>query len=986
MRGGIIFKAMRAITCIALSLSATIAVAQQFPIRNYSVNDGLTRNAVRAIHQDVTGRIWFATTDGLDRYDGAAFSHFTVAQGLSSDFINDIAEDSTGAIWIATNFTGLDRYHDGHFANFLVSPESPSAFSNSINKIFIDKVGRFWAATDGGFFLFNGSGFSPVDGPTTVIAIAEDNNGTIWVGTTNGLMKLAGTPGDFRLEPAIASIEVSALTCDRDGILWVGTRSGLLTYFTKQGLSQPWQAGRLINSLRGEWIRVLVLDPDNTLWIGTDGKGVIRFTRDGMLTRIDESNGLAGNIVLDIVRDREGNVWFGTTTGLSKLINEQIISYTHIHGLPDHAVSAVSRDGTGATWFGTRFGLARLEDGGIHTFTEREGLADDYILTLFTDESGTLWCGTERGPSRFVQHRTHPRFISYGERQGWTKSDGGKNRVRAIYQDDERNLWFGNDNGVSLLRGERFINYPIDGKYGDRLVAGILRDAWGDLWVGLHGGGILRFEVGSRALHMKQRISVTDGLRDDRIRCAYRTREGHLWFGTRFGGAVKIVLEDQRIVSMRSYTTDDGLVSDWVNGFVEDRKGNLWIATSRGVSCLTFSSDNSNVTAIRTLTVFDGLAGDGVNSVYEDINGFLWFATYNGVTRYDPSGDLPPPVPPAVFITTVSVSGQADTSALREKRTVLPYQHQSIAFEFVGVSFRDEARVRYKYMLEGFDSTWSVSSNRRYAQYTHLPPGNYVFKVTAQNGEGLWSTEPASFSFTVVAPLWAQWWFIGSAAILVATITWLVYRYRVQHLLALERMRLRIAADLHDDVGSTLSSIAIASEMARQEIAANTSSVTETLGKITTNARAMLEHLDDIVWTINPSNDLLDDMLLRMKVFAADILEARGIAYIITFPEHAASVKTPMEVRRHVYLMFKEAINNIARHSGCTKVEIGLELGTKVLILTVKDNGRGFDVRSSYPGTGLRNIQRRAAAIGADLVVQSAPGSGATICITAPLT
>jgi signal transduction histidine kinase len=446
------------------------------------------------------------------------------------------------------------------------------------------------------------------------------------------------------------------------------------------------------------------------------------------------------------------------------------------------------------------------------------------------------------------------------------------------------------------------------------------------------------------------------------------------------------VVQDRRITSIRSYTTADGLASNWVNGIVEDRKGNLWLATSRGANRLTFSSPDDVTPEVRTLTVFDGLSGEGVNAVYEDVNGFLWFATYNGVTRYEPAEDMPPSVPPNVYITRVVVSGQEDTAALHAMYKKLPYQHQSIAFEFVGLSFRDEARVQYSYMLEGFDSTWSAMTDRRYAHYTHLPPGEYRFKVAARNGDGVWSAAPATFVFAVDAPLWARGWFVVSAVIALATLLWLVHRYRLHQALGFERVRLRIAADLHDDVGSTLSSIAIASEVARKEMAANGSHASAVFARINANARAMLERLDDIVWAINPANDSLDEILLRMKTFVADAMEPRGIAYTASFPEHANGATIPMEQRGHLYLIFKEAVNNIAKHSGCTEAEIRLELHRHTLTLTVHDNGSGFDPRAGSTGDGLRNMHRRAAALGGQFSIATAPGKGTTIRLIAPFT
>lgn len=962
--------------------------AQQLPLRNYSVKDGLTRNAVRAIAQDNSGWMWFGSTDGLNRYDGATFQVFTTQHGLSDNFINSLAVDSSGALWIATNFGGLVRLQAGRFSSFLVDPENPGAFSNHVNCLLPERSFGYLVGTDAGLFRFAGERFAPVVPQIAVTALARDSSGTAWIGTPNGLLRLEGRNGKESVAVVQAGREVTSLACDRLGVMWIGTTRGL--FYHPPIASRRWQLERLARYVQSQWIRCIHLDDDNTAWLGTAEIGVVHFSPDGMISPINEANGLAGNVINAIVRDSESNIWIATSAGLSKLISEQILNYTHAHGLPDHPATVVTRDANGAMWFGTRLGLARLFDGAMTTLTTSDGLPSNYVLTLLTDADGYLWCGTEHGPARALPRSgARPHFHPFGSRQGWTPSDGRPNRVRAIYQDENNNLWFGNDEGISLFRNGRFFTHRLDGPYGERLVAGLVRDGSGDLWVGLHAGGIIRFAVafdrrGAPLLIERSRLDSGDGLVDDRIRCAVRARDGSLWFGTRFGGAVRIRVHDTGSFDIRNFTTRDGLASNWVNGIAEDQRGNIWLATSRGTTRLSLAGTSHESLSVQTLTIFDGLAGDGVNDVYADVNGTLWFATYNGVTRYDPIGDMPPRVPPRVFITGISVLGQPDTAALRTLSGTYDYERHSIAFDFIGISFRDEARVRYRYILEGFDTTWSALTERRYVQYTHLPAGEYVFRVRAQNGSGVWSADTAAFRFVIVPPFWSRWWFIAGSVSLIASMLWLAYRYRVRQLLAVERLRLRIAADLHDDIGSTLSSIAIAGELAQKEITMPSPRASEALQRITASARSMLEHLDDIVWSINPANDNLDDLVLRMRSFAAELLEPNSIAYTLSAPVDGADI--PMEMRRQVYLIFKEALHNVVKHAACTKVEMVLAVKDGTLQLTVHDNGSGFVVQPEYSGNGLHTMHGRAAAMGGTLVVTSIRGSGTTLCVTIPLT
>lgn len=978
---------------LALVLFQAKVHAQQFPFRNYMVRDGLMRDAVRSIFQDSGSWLWIATTDGVDRYGGGTFTHYTTANGLAADFVNDISEDSSGTIWFGTNFAGISSFRDGHFTNYLVDSASSSSPANTVNRILADEEGRLWLATGRGVYIFAGGRFITIDDRVAATSIQFDGSGTCWIGTTNGLMRVDRSEEHFFLSPAgDPGEEVTALACSADGLLWIGSTRGLRVCATNRGKSVLPRETELARELKGRRIRSIMAEKNNTVWIGTSSAGVVKMS-EGKLTRITESNGLAGNTVYEILRDRESNVWFATARGLSRLISEQIVNYARSEGLPDHDVLSIGQDNFGGMWFATERAVSRLSNGIFVTFLMEQGHSEDYPVTLFTDKSRTVWCRTETGLHRVMFRKGIPYVVPYGSEENHKTSSTGAGRTSALYQDDGGNLWSANDSVINALIGGKFFTHVVENPTENRVVSAMMRDNAGDLWVGLHNGGIMRYGVDTAAstspwLQLKERIGKigSNGMRNENIRCGIRTRQGELWFGTRFGGVVRLQLKNGRVLSVSGITAGKGLASNWVNDIIQDNRGNIWLATSHGINKLEFADDSGGSPVIRTITIDDGLAGDGANSVYEDDRGILWFGTNGGVTRYDPSKEKRSTIAPPVYITKFSVSGRPDSAAMRSGAARLDYDFHSVGFEFIAVSFRGTARLRYQYKLEGFDSTWSSFTDQHYAGYTHLPAGRYVFKVRAADIENNWSTVPATFEFTVTPPFWSTWWFLLLTALAVAATGGVVQQFRVRHAIAMERLRLRIASDLHDDIGSTLSSIVITSELARKD-AVNNPSIEEHLSRITANSRSILEQLDDIVWTINPRKDTLDDILLRMKKFAAEIFEQTGVECEMELPGDGAALKIPMEKRRHFYLIYKEAVNNALNHSGCSRACIQMKYSRKdsSLILVVEDNGRGFESGEAASGNGIGNMRRRARLIGATLEISSSTGCGTSVRLSFPL-
>jgi signal transduction histidine kinase len=318
-------------------------------------------------------------------------------------------------------------------------------------------------------------------------------------------------------------------------------------------------------------------------------------------------------------------------------------------------------------------------------------------------------------------------------------------------------------------------------------------------------------------------------------------------------------------------------------------------------------------------------------------------------------------------------------------RLELAANQNQLQADFFSPNFRSGEVPRYQYLLQGADRDWSAPTLQRSVNYGNLKPGSYRFMVRAINGDGLTSPTPAIVSFTILPPLWARWWFLTVTFLLVGGAAFMLYRYRVRQLLELERVRIRIATDLHDDIGASLSQIAILSEVVHQQLDSSNARVTEPLAKISSASHELVDSMSDIVWAINPRRDRLRDLLQRMRRFASDILTARNIAFTFRVPAPEHDMKIGTDLRRQVFLIFKESVNNVVRHSACSEAEIEFEIERDRLMLRVSDNGRGFTANGDGDGHGLTSMRARAKEMGGTLSVNSIAGQGTTVLLQVPL-
>ncbi len=473
----------------------------------------------------------------------------------------------------------------------------------------------------------------------------------------------------------------------------------------------------------------------------------------------------------------------------------------------------------------------------------------------------------------------------------------------------------------------------------------------------------------------------------------YPDRAGRLWLASARSGLIRIDDPAAERPAFKSYTTAQGLSANSAAVITGDLYGRIYVSTGRGLDQL-----NPETGRIKHFTTDDGLAPGNIIGAFHDRTGALWFGTHRGLSRFVPAP--PETAPPAqILITGLNVAGERRTvSALGETGIALadlePDRNQ-LQIDFVALAFAPGEVLHYQYRLEGSDADWGALSEQRTVNYASLAPGHYRFLVRAVNSDGVASPNPATLSFTILRPLWQRWWFIALVIALLGLVGSVLYRYRVARLLELERVRTRIATDLHDDIGAGLSRVAILSEVVKQQVSGKAEQSVPMLTEIADSARELVGAMREIVWAIDPRRDELGNLTSRVRQFASDVLDAQGINWDFQTPPELEQIKLDPEQRRHLLLIFKEAINNIVRHGDCQYVSLSLTVTRQQLWGEIRDDGRGFsngngtasssDLPFATNGHGLENIRQRAAQVGGQVSIDSAPGKGVAIKLMIPL-
>ncbi|WP_082773638.1 sensor histidine kinase [Hymenobacter sp. PAMC 26628] len=1014
---------MRVRVFVALKWAGLLGLATaghaQGPAPLLSTADGLTDNTVQCLVQDRQGFLWAGTQDGLSRYDGRAFRTFRADArrrgALAGNFVRALAPDAArGGLWVGTG-DGV-CYYDPRTERFGRVP-SDSAAHYFVNALLADPAGGVWIGTENGLWHYAPATHrlrrywcAPGGAPAStarrnsVRALARDAAGTVWAGTGEGqLCRFDAATGTLRPEPRYGPAgpaPLSALAAAPGGGLWAGTEGGGLRYLPpgrpaaelrRPGPGQPAVRSLWADARGGAWVATAA---GLRYWpVGPHLAGATAAAA-ALAAPAPDSLRLAGE-VLALAPDRAGQLWAGTGAGLRRLD----VRPSPFALLPTGPVWAVAPAAAGL-WVGTeRQGLLRLDPrtGAVaerlrHHPRDPASLADDFVRCVLPDADGGLWAGTQR---QGLDYRAPgaPGFRHFRHAPGEVGALAD-DFVRCLYRDPlDGALWVGTEGGLSRLadaRRGRFTTYRQRANdprgLPNNFVRCVLRDGAGRLWVGTGGGGLCRLDDPATGRFTAFKANARDerSLPGNFVRALCVDAAGRLWVGTEDGGLCR--LDDPTTGRFTSFGEAQGLPNDVVYALLPDPAARaLWLSTNRGLARLDLATDR--------LTAFD--ARDGLPQQEYNAGaacwgpgGALYFGGPAGLVGFRPAALRAPPAPP-VLLTGLRRLNQPvalpDTAVGQRRVLRLGPQDYVFTLSFAALDLRGAGRQRLVYQLEGFDPEWVPAGPQREATYTNLDPGPYTFRVRgadAPPGTG------AALRLVVAPPWYGTWWFRALAAGAVGALAWLAYRLRLGQLLALERVRHRIARDLHDDMGSTLSSIALLSEMARQhQLGQRPAQAAGLLHQIQDSSRQMLDALDDIVWTINPAHDGLGDVTARMRAFAAELLEARGIALAFEVAPAVGALHLPMERRREFFLLFKEAVNNLAKYAHCQQARVALTCPPGHLLLVVEDDGVGFapTAPAQGSGNGLPNMRARAAALHAVLTLTSAPGRGTAVRLSVPV-
>lgn len=791
-----------------------------------SVEQGLSQSWVRAILQDQQGYMWFGTEDGLNRFDGYEFTIYkhdlNDPTSLADSNVTALLQDAQGRLWVGT-LNGVDRLDSEtgtfiHYRTVLDDGSTPGGME--ISALYQDRAGFIWVGSeDGGLSRYNAASdsftrfqYDPADpgslSDDRVLSIYEDRQGVLWVGTAagglNAFDRQAQKFTHYRAIPAnpvgLSSDAVRAIFEDSQGNLWVGTDTGGLNLFNRSSQTFKHYRNEIDNpfSLSSDEVRVIYEDNSGELWVGTRA-GLNRFNRSTnsfVQYRYDASDiySIGSDSIWSLYQDGGGILWVGTGGGgVSKYAGslQKFKLFQHRPNRPetlsDNNVLAITQDKAENLWVGTQFGgLNRLDrnDNVVDVFRhdprDPTSIAGDDVRALLVDSTGKLWVGLNRGGLDTYDPLTKT-FIHMGDSRD-VATGLAEDRVAALYEDRSGEVWVGLWT-MGLDRWHResdtFVHYRHEGGNANSLVDDrvrvIYQDRQGLLWIGTYGGFSIFDPVHNSFVNFSNDPNDSNSLSNDVVRSFYEDEYGNMWVAT-YGGGLNYFNREQQ--TFTRYTNRDGLPNNALFGILPDARGHLWISTNSGLSRFDPRRET-----FRNYSAKDGLQGDEFNSgaFYLSPQGEMFFGGTNGLNAFFPEQVVDNANVPPVVVTAFRKFNNVVKTDLRSGDSIeLSYTDNFISFDFAALDYYAPQRNQYSYMLEGFDRQWVDAGTRRYASYTNLQGGDYVFRVRGSNSDGIWNVEGFSVNIHVTPPIWGTWWFFGAVAVLLAGLIFGGYRMRVE--------------------------------------------------------------------------------------------------------------------------------------------------------------------------------------------------------------
>ena len=1035
--GALALPGQRFFCCWLVGTVAVSALASgNFQTEVWSLERGLPDSSVTAIAQTPDGYLWIGTYNGLARFDGMNFVTFNPENtpALAQARVRQLYLDQQGALWINTFDGSLTRKVDGKFYrewtakvqndrdnSVVVSSPNSIAFILDRGDIFKKNLaapaGEGWEQIavpnrnlltadfgDGRCIAwFNGPAarkmsmhmwrlesdhFQPVTSVAEVhgerirnVSLVDSQQ--FWVGTDsamafwNGSQFVDATPTNGE-----AQADFKFICPASDGGVWAIVNDGLRKLANGVWICQPAELQHLFGNLGSRF--GMIADHQGGVWIYTSNEGVMHVSATGEVWRLKAEGDSAADRATCLFRDREDSLWAGFELAGLVRIREGRFQQPALGkaNAARRSVRSVSTDAAGNVWIGTiGSGLVRWNQDGVTNFIFPGGVDESWVASCCPDNSGRLWvsAGGEK--------------LYAGENGKFQLVTPAVSNVKAILAGHSGKIWAGTRNGLFVSDGGVSNLFLPCSEVGVQMIRAVAEDAAGNTWCGGDEGTLYRISPNN----------TTEAFRAEAGSPAYAIwsllpdAEGVLWVGTFRGGLLRF--KDGRFTR---FVRKQGLPDDSISQILADDEDNLWLGSHQGIFRvakpeLSAVADGKNDSVKGT--VFgraDGLPSQECSGGYQPgawhaADGRLWFATLKGVVSVQPREVQANLLPPPVLIEEVLADGKTLMVADGKNSIIeLPPGKGQIEFHYAGLSFISPERIRYRYQLMGEDALWVEAGDRRFAHYSSLPPGNYSFKVTACNADGVWNETGSVLAFKILPHFYETLWFHLLATASVIGLIFALVRQRFKVTLrrqteqlerrnAIECERARIAKDIHDDLGSSLTHIAVLGDLARLD---KDSSRVE---KMSATARQAIKSLDEIVWAVNPRNDKLEDLIDYIGGYAVDYLGDARIRCWLDAPDQMPPEELSSNIRYNIFLTVKEALQNIVKHSRATEVWLRVQITANRLTIVIRDNGHGFAAESDDAlADGLRNMRQRMDDSGGTCRIESRVGSGTEITLEMP--
>ncbi|MCI0416212.1 histidine kinase [bacterium] len=955
-----------ALPVLSFALNPDRAITQ-YVYRTWDMDDGLPSTTIYSIVQTRDGYLWIATSNGLVRFDGVKFTVFDMTNTKEIQFpeMMWLLEASDGTLWIACYWGGLISYKDGKFRKYGkadgLSDERPV-------HIYQDKSDSLWIGTPNGLFQLKNGKFKKYwkeEGlPGNVVWSAlEDRSGKFWVGTVGGGL-YQFNHGRFSKFFGIEEKDIFCLLQDRKGDIWVGSDSAL--YRIRNDHVTTYKAPE---HLAGDGTPILLQDRDDNLWIGTD-RGLTRF-RNEVFESFTPQQGFIGNQVPALCEDREGNLWVGTADrGIARLSNGKFVTFSKAEGLEDDDVTSLFEAKNEDILIGTRSGMSRLRNRQVENFPLSPLSSHRGVRSVVEDSTGTIWIGSAGFGLHVLQEKSIVPFSKTQKLLG--------DSIRSMYEDRSGSMWIGNfGQGVNYMEnGTIKEKFTVKEGLSTSYVSNFRKAKDGSLLITTEDGGINRYKDG------KFSIMISQDMLQHQVITMYIDGDDVLWMGTLGGGLKRF--QNGKLVSIRRI---HGLYEDNVGDILEDSKHNFWISTPKGIFKVNKKDLNDfaagKISSVRS-TAFG--KSDGMKSIefacgnqpaaMKSRNGKLWFPSARGAVMIDPEQLDTNTIAPPVHIEEIFVDGLKLDAGTGKKAELAPGK-EKFEFHYTALSLVAPDKVFFKYKLEGYDKQWVDAGTRRVAYYTHIPHGNYVFRVIASNNDGLWNESGAKISFYLRPYFYQTAWFYALCGVIFIFVAVSYHQHRIQKVSAefkaVIEERARIAREIHDGLAQGVAGVVLQLETAQSSSEENSIKHVDRALQL---ARQSVREVRRAIGDLRPLSLAPADFPEAIRSMVSQQLQDTNLAF--RFDVSGSPVPLSENIQAEVLRICQESVQNTIKHGRAQNLSVKINYEPTSVNLSVIDDGCGFNVQSASSNGhyGLAGMRERAARMGAQCSIRSSSGQG----------